>query len=391
VIRAALAAIGLLGLAAGIAARRRPAIADGSSGEIVSAIDGAHRLRLEVGVAPDLQGLVAARPPSQHEWEDALAVYVAPAGSGPPVAGAYRVSSGRVVFEPLFPLVPGLAYEAVVQLDRLRQAAGPASGPTGRVVRRIVVPAPTGTRRTVVAAVYPTTGRVPANLLRMYVEFSGPMREGEAARHVSLVDDQGRRLPGAFLALRQELWDSSHRRLTLLLDPGRIKRGLRPNQELGAPLLAGRRYQLRIDAGWRDAQGTPLVSGFETAWTAGAPERRALDPAAWSIAAPCAGTTGAIVVRSPVPLDHALARRLVRVTDRASVPVPVTVELEDAGRTVRIVPARVWRSGAYHLLFPAELEDVAGNRPGRAFDVDLAHARRGDRQEAAVTRTLALH
>ena len=59
--------------------------------------------------------------------------------------------------------------------------------------------------------------------------------------------NRGVKFTGAFLALDQELWDPVRRRITLLFDPGRVKRGVRTNLESGAPLVAGRRYRLVID------------------------------------------------------------------------------------------------------------------------------------------------
>ena len=44
-------------------------------------------------------------------------------------------------------------------------------------------------------------------------------------------------------------------RLTLLLDPGRIKRGVRPLEEIGGALQVGRTYTLVIDDAWPDAKG----------------------------------------------------------------------------------------------------------------------------------------
>ena len=60
-----------------------------------------------------------------------------------------------------------------------------------------------------------------------------------------------------FLELEDELqWSLT--RLTLLLDPARVKRGLKPNLDEGRALEAGKRYQLVIDQQWPDATGRPL-------------------------------------------------------------------------------------------------------------------------------------
>ena len=92
------------------------------------------------------------------------------------------------------------------------------------------------------------------------------MEPGNALAHVHLLDESGREVSGAFLALEQELWDPERRRLTLLFDPGRVKRGVRTNVESGAPLVTGRRYRLVIDDEWKDGTGAALASGFELAF-----------------------------------------------------------------------------------------------------------------------------
>jgi hypothetical protein len=50
------------------------------------------------------------------------------------------------------------------------------------------------------------------------------MSRGEAYRRVHLLDATGRPINLAFLEIEQELWDPEGRRLTLLFDPGRVKR-----------------------------------------------------------------------------------------------------------------------------------------------------------------------
>ena len=59
--------------------------------------------------------------------------------------------------------------------------------------------------------------------------------------------------------MHPELWDPSRRRLTVLFDPARIKRGLAPHHEVGYPLGAGVAVDVVVDEGLRDAEGRPLV------------------------------------------------------------------------------------------------------------------------------------
>ena len=65
-----------------------------------------------------------------------------------------------------------------------------------------------------------------------------------------------------FVEIQQELWDTNNTRLTVLFDPGRIKRGVLPNEQLGPPIVDGKHYTLLIDRGWQDARGVPLARGI---------------------------------------------------------------------------------------------------------------------------------
>ena len=109
------------------------------------------------------------------------------------------------------------------------------------------------------------------------------MAQGDAYRHLSLVGVDGSLVPSPFLNLSWELWDREQKRLTVLLDPGRIKRGVGPNLEAGPPLIEGETYTLRVGPGLRDARGRVLTDTFEKTFVAVAPERERLDPRRWTI------------------------------------------------------------------------------------------------------------
>ena len=49
----------------------------------------------------------------------------------------------------------------------------------------------------------------------------------------------------------------------------------------------------------------------------GPPDREPPDPAQWAIRSPKSGTLGSLAVLFPKPMDYALARRVIRVGDRA--------------------------------------------------------------------------
>ena len=272
-----------------------------------------------------------------------------------PVAGRYARDGDQLVFEALYPLATGLSYAAISGGDTV-VVAGPAAPrlPPARVVR-----------------MEPEADTLPENALRFYVHFSRPMREGEAAAHLALLDGADT-VRDAFLGFDTELWNPSRTRLTVLLDPGRIKRGLRPNRELGPPLVRGHQYRLVVDAGWRDENGAALAEGEALSFVAGAADRAALHVGAFSVVAPRGGTMDPVIVRSRVVLDAALSQRLSRVETADGHLASVTAEVVEKGRAIALRPREAWSAGAYRVVLGATLEDVAGNSFQRAFDRDLA-------------------
>ncbi len=196
------------------------------------------------------------------------------------------------------------------------------------------------------------------------------MSRGEAWDRIRLVDAGGKPLDLPFLELDQELWDPEQRRLTVLFDPGRIKRGVKPRDESGTALERGKEYALVIDSAWHDANGQPLESGHIKQFSVVAEDRVPLDLATWTIDKPGAGTREPLRVRLPEPADHALLERMISVElDGRRLIGKATGEQED--RVWSFVSDVPWTPGEYSLAVNTALEDLAGNRVGRAFDVDV--------------------
>jgi hypothetical protein len=191
------------------------------------------------------------------------------------------------------------------------------------------------------------------------------MSRGEAWQHIHLLDDAGNTVKLAFLEIEQELWDPDNRRLTVLFDPGRIKRGLVPADELGTPIVEGKRYTLLIDAGWRDAQGAPLTGAFRKTFRGGPVDRTTPDPKLWRITAPTAGSSEPLIVEFPKPMDYALLQRLLEVK---GVEGAITVDQNEMRWL--FTPAQPWKPGNFELTAHTTLEDISGNRLDRPFDVD---------------------
>lgn len=219
--------------------------------------------------------------------------------------------------------------------------------------------------QTSVVRVYPTADVLPANQLKLYIEFSAPMSRGEAAKRVRLFESGGKLVEMPFVDIDEELWDREQKRLTLLFDPGRIKRGVLPERELGGALEPGKEYELVIDRQWPDAKGQPLAAGHRKKFRAREADRTPIDPRTWTVVAPRVATRDPLIVKFGEPLDAAVMLR------RISVP---RVRGEAAARNREtewhFVPDEPWAEGDYEILADKVLEDLAGNKIGRPFDVD---------------------
>lgn len=297
------------------------------------------------------------------QWNELLRVNVE--GAGIPMLGAYSIAGDALRFTPAFPLDPGRPYQVRFDPARLGQDGNGLTALTSTVT----IASEHTTPSTIVTRVYPTGDVVPENLLRMYVEFSGPMGRPSGIPFIKLLDENGREIPGAFLPLDYEFWDRDHTRFTVFFDPGRVKAGILPNQQMGRALTPGKTATLVISREWRDEHGLPLEEDYRRTLRVAPADTQPLDTANWRIQPPAAGQRDGLVVTFPEPLDHGLLMRALGVQrDGQAVEGEIVV---DAGETRwTFTPRDPWRAVKYDLLALDILEDVAGNQIGRAFEVD---------------------
>ena len=181
-------------------------------------------------------------------------------------------------------------------------------------------------------------------------------------REVRLADGQGREITGAFMSFGQELWSADGRRLTLLLDPGRIKRGVTAHLTQGPALAPGGTYTLSV--------ALPQ-SRAATTFQASAPLRSPLDPKAWRLTPPAAGTRAPLIVRFDRVMDRALLQDGVRVRSGDGRNIAGTARSAGGEREWAFTPEAAWGHTDYRVVFSADLEDVSGNRIGEALDHEV--------------------
>ena len=293
----------------------------------------------------------------------------------PNMLGRYRVENGTLVFAPQFPPQPGVSYKATARI--------PGRAPLSAVFS---VPKADMTPKTVVEKVYPTVNVLPENQLKFYIHFTSPMARGFAYDRITLLDESGKRVEDPFLQVGEELWDPTGKRFTLFFYPGRIKRGLLPQQEMGIALHQGKRYTLVIDKGWQDSQGRTLVSEFRKTFSVGPADRQAVDLKTWNVRRPVGGTRGALTLAFPEPLDHAILQRELDVTSSTGAVIAGDVAVGPDEKTWTFTPALAWKKGDYRIRVGSTVADLAGNMVDRPFEIDVFE--RVDKNLNRTTRSL---
>jgi hypothetical protein len=216
--------------------------------------------------------------------------------------------------------------------------------------------------------IYPTAEELPANLLRIFVYFPRPMDRTDILRHIALVDEMGHEVEGAFLSNRYDLWSPDAARLTVLLDPGRVKTGLAAHVAMGRALEEGQRYTLVVRGAAVDAAGCALGAETEQSFVAGPPDLTPPAPGDWVLTRPEAGTRAPLSVDLGSPHDHLSMVYRLRVLDVDRTPVPGRIDLGAGESLWRFTPVAPWPDEPLRLVIDERLEDLAGNRPGTLFD-----------------------
>jgi len=332
-----------------------------------------NRMAVEVrGLDPALQKQIELADMTVEWWNRLLCVFAdapgaaAPAGL-PPVLGTHTHERGVLRFTPQFPIEPGIRYRAVFDPAAL---GGRATKRDQKLTLVHFVPPRELTPTTVVSAVYPSAGVLPENLLKFYLHFSAPMSRGNIYEHIRLLDDAGKPVELPFLEIDEELWSPDRTRLTLFIDPGRIKRGVKPLEEIGPALVEGRNFTLVIARDWKDGAGTPLKEQFRKAFRVGPQDRTPPDPSKWGLEPPRADSRDPLIVSFNKPMDHALALRMIRVTAGGS-DIAGEPQLSHFEQRWTFVPDRPWKPGLHKLVVQTLIEDLAGNNIGKPFEVDM--------------------
>lgn len=295
---------------------------------------------------------------------DELAVFVTNAAgenSPIPVQGVFSEYEDYLIFTPYYPFENGLTYTVrtkdfdtdkylfstfILELSKRQDVAE-------------------------LLHIYPSAEELPENLLRFYLYFNTPMRKGEALQHIYLVDSKGNTDTQAFMQFKQELWSADGKRLTLLFDPGRIKRGVSTNLELGPALLEGNTYQLVISGEWQDVYGHKLGANVTKTFNVRAAYRTAIDINSWDVNKPEAESIQPITIQLDRIMDHALVQSMIQIKIEDNNDIEGSWKISESGSVLYFSPDEKWQKGNYEIVLDTGLEDVTGNNLNSLLDDQL--------------------
>jgi hypothetical protein len=285
----------------------------------------------------------------------------------PDVSGRYILSEDEVQFIPHFPFERDVKYRASFDLQPLGTPL------TARALNlEFLIPSEQqAPALTEVTHIFPSCDLLPENLLRFYVCFSNSMQRGRALDEISLLDSDGQTVDDALYRPPVELWDGAMRHLTVLLDPGRLKRWVGPNVGLGPPLRVGQRYTLEIGPGMTDLCGRPLPESFRKRFAVGEAVRKHISVEHWKILPPVAGSREALALVFPSPLDWALLLHTITVESADGSAIDGRVAVDQWERRWSFTPTSPWIAGLYDIRVGSSLEDLCGNSITGAFDRPL--------------------
>jgi hypothetical protein len=165
-----------------------------------------------------------------------------------------------------------------------------------------------------------------------------------------------------------EIWNAERTKLTLILDPGRVKTDLKANEQLGRVFQQGTAYSLSIDSLFNTMSGKHLATRFIKQFIAVKEDTIAPAMSDWKIINPIANTLLPVMVYFRESIDHISALSYLIITDSNGKKIKGNISLKRNETVWEFTPALPWKKGDYRLIINDRLEDIAANNLNGSFD-----------------------
>lgn len=277
-------------------------------------------------------------------------------GSKQNILGSWKRKGKDLVFAPVISFTSGQSYEVLKEAD---------------VYFTFDIPANSRLRQPKLLGIYPSLDTLPENLLKMYFTFDQPMQQSQATLDfIRVYDHTEKQEVKIFLPLENELWNADKTRLTLWLDPGRIKKDLIPNQERGIPIKKGHQYELTFSKDLQNYLGVALGKEYKKTFVVGERDTQSPNIKSWKFTLPELNTQSGLGVEFGEALDQFLVYETIRIVKDGKEFEGSFIVSKKLNSLV-FIPSSPWKKGNYELEVESRLEDLAGNNLNRLFDVDL--------------------
>jgi hypothetical protein len=170
------------------------------------------------------------------------------------------------------------------------------------------------------------------------------------------------------MQFKEELWSPDGKRLTLLFDPGRIKRGVSTNLELGPALFEGNTYQLVVSGEWQDVFGQKLGTTETKTFKVRTAYRTAINISSWNVNEPVVESTQPLTIQMDRIMDHALVQSMILVKNEENQNIEGSWEISEGESVLHFAPLEKWQKGNYEIVLDSGFEDVAGNNLNSLLD-----------------------
>ncbi len=222
-----------------------------------------------------------------------------------------------------------------------------------------------------VSKIYPTSSRLPSNLLKWYIRFSKPINTAHIYDHIKFVNASGDTLSRVVLRLENALISDNATLLTLWIEPGRQKRDLIPNKQLGPVFNNQENYSLIISKNIKDNKGVSMQKDFIHPFLITDTDRVKLAINTWEINSIEANSRGNLLIKCDEPIDYGSSLNNITILNSNDQEVTGTWDLLNQEKVIAFKPKEPWKKDSYEVHFDAGIEDLAGNNLYRLFDNEL--------------------
>jgi hypothetical protein len=218
--------------------------------------------------------------------------------------------------------------------------------------------------------IYPTADSLPVNLTRFYIEFSKPMQEMGILKHIKLTNKKGENITGVFFENQYELWDKDRKKVTLIIDPGRVKTGLLANKIMGRAFDEGQQYTLTVDSLLLDFNDQKLATSFSKTFVAVKEDSIPPKVELWHYTIPKSKSKQLLIIDFNDKIDHIAAQTFIRITYKGKI-VEGKFSLKRNEQQWVFEPQKKWKKREYRIEVSNNLEDIATNSMNQVFDHKL--------------------